>query len=85
MTYYVIKRDGRKVNFDIKKIENAINQSVRELNTEVNTALIQSEVTNKIKSSTVYEISVEQIQDFIEETLLELDLESVKQVYASYR
>ncbi|MEG0013913.1 MAG: ATP cone domain-containing protein [Cellulosilyticaceae bacterium] len=34
MTYYVIKRDGRKVNFDIKKIENAINQSVRELNTE---------------------------------------------------
>lgn len=85
MAYYVIKRDGRKVIFDIKKIEKAINRSARELNTEVNMALIQSEVTNKIKSSTTYEISVEQIQDLIEETLLDLDLESVKQIYASYR
>ncbi|WP_069998264.1 anaerobic ribonucleoside-triphosphate reductase [Cellulosilyticum sp. I15G10I2] len=85
MKYYVIKRDGRKVSFDLSKIDNAITRSAKNLNLSVDIAVISQEVENRIRGSYKYEIDVEQIQDLIEDTLMDLKLIDIKNSYSNYR
>ncbi|NLI89006.1 MAG: anaerobic ribonucleoside-triphosphate reductase [Epulopiscium sp.] len=82
---YVIKRDGRKVKFDETKIQNAILLSANELDLELDTGKITGLVTEKIKDLGLEEIDVEQIQDLIENTLDDLDLNHVAVAYSNYR
>ncbi|MBP3887090.1 MAG: anaerobic ribonucleoside-triphosphate reductase [Cellulosilyticum sp.] len=85
MEYYVIKRDGRKVVFDRSKIVNAIARSAKDDNVVVDVEKIATAVEAHIKDSYRHEITVEQIQDLIEDTLVDLQLEEIKNSYANYR
>ncbi len=85
MQYCVIKRDGRKVTFDPAKIENAILRSAKNITCDVSVDEITIQVTNRIKDIYQEEISVEQIQDLIEDTLMDLELTALKNSYANYR
>lgn len=85
MDYYVIKRDGRKVNFDLSKIVNAISRSAKDDHVEVDVQKIAICVEKRIKDGFKQEINVEQIQDLIEDTLMDLKLEELKNSYANYR
>ena len=85
MQYYVIKRDGRKVIFNATKIENAICRSAKNVPVDVPINEITSKVTTRIQDLYSYEITVEQIQDVIEDTLMDLELEALKNSYANYR
>ena len=78
MKYYVIKRDGRKVCFDHSKIVNAISRSAKDDNVIVDVEHIATSVENRIKDNYINEITVEEIQDLIEDTLMDLQLEEIK-------
>ena len=85
MEYYVIKRDGRKVAYESCKIKNAIKRSASDLHLLVNVDEITEEVERRIQDCSCYEINVEQIQDLIEQTLDDFELNSIKNTYANYR
>lgn len=85
MIDYVIKRDGRKVNFDQTKISNALSYSANELDLQIDIQNITQLVNQKISILNTREIDVEKIQDLIEDTLDELSLERVKKSYSNYR
>lgn len=85
MKYYVIKRDGRKVSFDLSKIINAISRSAKNLNLIIDAAVISQKVEERIMASYKYETNVEQIQDLIEDTLMDLKLIELKHSYSNYR
>ena len=85
MDYYVIKRDGRKVAYESCKIKNAIKRSASDLHLLVNVDEITEEVERRIQDCNCYEINVEQIQDLIEQTLDDFELNSIKNTYANYR
>ncbi|MEG0578708.1 MAG: anaerobic ribonucleoside-triphosphate reductase [Niameybacter sp.] len=85
MAYYVIKRDGRKTIYCSEKIKNAIKRSASDLDLVLNVDHVTEEVEKRIHDSNFYEITVEQIQDLIEQTLDALGLGAVKNTYANYR
>lgn len=85
MEYYVIKRDGRKASYCRDKIQNAIRRSASDSNLVLDVEKITNEVEKRIYDSSCYEITVEQIQDLIEQTLDDLELSTVKNTYANYR
>jgi anaerobic ribonucleoside-triphosphate reductase len=93
MEYYVVKRDGRRVSFDLEKITNAILKSARSFaekstsseNLNIDCHAISEEVAKKIRDHYKYQIQVEQIQDLIEETLEDFNLNHIKNIYSSYR
>ena len=85
MKYDVIKRDGRRVKFDHSKIFNAIARSAKDDNIEVDVEKISISVEERISDLYKNEITVEQIQDLIEDTLVDLKLEAIKNSYANYR
>ena len=85
MKYYVIKRDGRKVDFDLSKIVNAISRSAKDDHVVVDVQKIATCVERRIEDHFDKEINVEQIQDLIEDTLVDLKLEELKNSYANYR
>ena len=85
MLCYVIKRDGRRVEFDNSKIHTAISQSANELNVELDVDKITNLVSQNISNRNVQEIDVENIQDLIEGTLNNLDLHHVTFAYSNYR
>lgn len=85
MTYYVIKRDGRRVEFDPSKIQNAISLSANELNLQLDVDKITGLVADNISELDTSEIDVEQIQDLIEATLDDLSLSHVTSAYSNYR
>ena len=86
----VIKRDGRKVEFDIKKIKEAIRKAYVEVypdKSEINDQKISSVIniiSNKINNYGFSEITIEQIQDIVESELMEKD-KTVAKAYITYR
>ena len=86
----VIKRDGRKVEFDINKIKEAIRKAYVEVypdKSEINDQKISSViniVSNKINNYGFSEITIEQIQDIVESELMEKD-KTVAKAYITYR
>ena len=82
----VIKRDGQLVDYDRSKIINAIEKANREVEAgEKATKLDIEEIIEGIESLGVSEISVEDIQDIIEKSLMELDRQELSKKYIIYR
>ena len=70
----VIKRDGKKVDFDVKKIERVINLANKSVPPEKRIdAETVTEITNKVvqKIGKRDEVEVEEIQDIVEQNLLQ--------------
>ena len=87
--YKVIKRDGSKVLFDISKITKAITEAFKSVNRKYDESqinLLALSVTarfdSKIKDDA---ISVEDIQDCVEQTLMETGFTDVAKSYILYR
>ena len=84
----VIKRDGRKVNFDKSKIKNAILKAMESVN-NYNFDLadkIANEIENSVdKMATTKSITVEEIQDIVEKKLMASNCKDVAKAYVRYR
>jgi len=83
MIKYVIKRDGRKEDFNSYKIENAIHKCLDCNNKRLNTKIIQS-ISNAIQSLDKEKISVEEIQDLVIKSLSQIN-QSIANSYQRYR
>ena len=80
----VKKRNGNMVAFDKNKIIVAIQKAMLEVNINTDRAYdITEKVLNKISDKN--EISIEEIQDIIEETLIEKNYPTVAKAYILYR
>ena len=88
---FVIKRDGRKVNFDGDKIDNAVRRAFKDVsNDDYDNETIEEVVTSVIaevlsRSRSVESISVEEIQDVVEEILMEYSCFDIAKAYIRYR
>ncbi|CDM67676.1 anaerobic ribonucleoside-triphosphate reductase [Clostridium bornimense] len=85
---YVVKRDGRKVQFNADKISKAIKGSAIEGNIKLKeTALldITHKVIEKIEEMRVESITVEEIQNLVEASLKEIGYRDIANLYNSYR
>lgn len=82
----VIKRDGRKVKFDINKISEAVRKAYMEVypNVNVYTDSIISDISGRIDDLGFSEITIEQIQDIVEKELMN-DNKDVAKAYITYR
>lgn len=85
---YVVKRDGRKVEFNSLKIIKAIARASE----EINYSLKESEVLEIVKKIISYielskkeNITVEEIQNLVEISLEKSGCEEIKKIYSSYR
>lgn len=84
----VIKRDGRKVQFDKQKIQNAINGAFQDVNgQECNDNGILAHIMGYINAYQELNnaIEVEKIQDIVERSLMEMGYYNVAKVYIRYR
>ena len=79
----VIKRDGRKVEFDKEKIVNAILKAMNDVN-RVNNDLAYR-IANDISKIDKGELDVEEIQDLVEEKLMASKSKDVARSYVRYR
>ncbi len=95
-TLMVVKRNGKKVNFDGTKIALAIKKgfdSVKEVNDDENTFKynekdvykVYSEVINQIEKISMDKIKIEEIQDLIEKALQKKGYEDVYESFTNYR
>ncbi len=81
----VIKRDGTQSDFKIEKIGTAVSKAfyaIKKPVTQEEIKNIQEIVVGKISSDVV---NIEEIQDLVEDTLLDLDYEDVFKEYVTYR
>ena len=87
--YKVIKRDGSKVLFDISKITKAITKAFKSVDRKYDESqinLLALSVTSKFDSKITNDaISVEDIQDCVEQTLMETGFTDVAKSYILYR
>ena len=84
----VIKRDGRVVKFNKKKIYNAIEKAVDSVynnNNIVDIKKITKQVSNEIANRFKEDIKIYEIQNIIEHTLLSFGEEAVYKEYVNYR
>ena len=84
----VIKRDGRKVDFDRDKITKAVIAAFKEVDGEITTDAKHkaSDIVLYIEKTWEYDtISVEQIQDIIEEKLMASKRKDVAKAFVIYR
>lgn len=82
----VIKRDGRKVEFDINKISEAVRKAYTEVYPNVNVYIdsIIADISSRIDDLGFSEITIEQIQDIVEKELMD-DNKDVAKAYITYR
>ena len=82
----VIKRDGRKVEFDKKKIFNAVYKAFIQLDKSVEEATqVAGRIANEIEASYKAGSSVEDIQDVVEKKLMASSHKDVAKAYIEYR
>ena len=82
----VVKRDGQFVDYDRKKIISAIEKANNEVDfSERATKAEIDEIIEGIESLGLEKISVEDIQDIIEKSLMELDRQKLSKKYIIYR
>lgn len=79
----VIKRDGRIVEFDKSKIVTAILKAMRDVD-NANKDLA-NRIANDISKLDIEEISVEELQDLVEEKLMASKMKDVARSYVRYR
>lgn len=85
LTDYVIKRDGRKVKFDVNKIVRAIDSAAKEVRGDSlgdNSNIIADSIA---ENNSLEELQVEQIQDLVEQKLMEQGFYDVAKAYIRYR
>ncbi|KAB3533579.1 ribonucleoside-triphosphate reductase, adenosylcobalamin-dependent [Alkaliphilus pronyensis] len=83
----VIKRDGTMVDFDIRKITNAIEKAMAETKAGIDSNLsneISAKVIDILKQNNT-PINVEDIQDVVEDMLMESSRKDVAKKYIIYR
>lgn len=82
---YVVKRDGKKVPFDRQKIYNAIAGAARECGSTTDDELtrLTDQVVNKCQ--TMSDLSVEAIQDMVEDALMSNNYHDIARHYIKYR
>lgn len=82
----VIKRDGREVDFDKKKIEVAITKAFIDVDGTLSPEALElsKDIASKIENCSK-DFSVEEIQDFVEEILMESKRKDVARAYVRYR
>lgn len=82
---YVVKRDGKKVTFDRQKIYNAIAGAAREYGSITDDEL--KRLTDQVvgKCQTMSDLSVEAIQDMVEDTLMSNNYHDIARHYIKYR
>lgn len=77
----VIKRDGSAVQYDLEKISIAISGAFEELNKEFSDAVVLDEIETRIFDS----ITVEEIQDIVEDALINCGYVDEAKAYIKYR
>lgn len=77
----VIKRDGSLVQYDLEKISIAISGAFEELNKEFSDAVVLNEIEDKIFDK----ITVEQVQDIVEDALINCGYVDEAKAYIRYR
>ncbi|NLK95355.1 MAG: anaerobic ribonucleoside triphosphate reductase [Clostridiales bacterium] len=85
---YVVKRDGRRVEFDAGKISHAIKGAANEEGLALKTSQIidaVQKVTNYIEMTEKEQISVEEIQNLVEKALKDSGYKKIAESYSSYR
>ena len=82
---YVVKRDGKKVPFDRQKIYNAIAGAARECGSTTDDEL--KRLTDQVvtKCQTMSDLSVEAIQDMVEDALMSNNYHDIARHYIKYR
>ena len=85
---YVVKRDGREVEFDSNKIVNAIKKA----SDEVGEPLREDQILECIQRIIKYieleqkeKVSVEEVQNLVEKSLIDSKHKNIQGVYSSYR
>ena len=85
----IIKRNGSEVSFDIKKIENAIKGANREVPEDDRLTERQivyaAEIVRDRCEAAGHTVSVEEIQDMVEDEIMALDRYEVARKYIIYR
>ena len=83
----VVKRDGRVVNFDEDKIVNAVLKAFKEIDGEITpeSKTKANSISNFIKSLDKDKLSVEEIQDIVEEKLMSSKRKDVAKAFILYR
>ena len=82
----VIKRDGRKVDYNSDKIVIAISQANREVGGKDKISRSSIEfITKYIESLNKPTMSVEEIQDMVENEIMKLDAFELARNYITYR
>lgn len=79
----VVKRDGRIVEFDKSKIADAVLKAMNDAN-NINKDLA-NRIANDISKLNTNEISVEELQDLVEEKLMSSKMKDVARSYVRYR
>lgn len=82
---YVVKRDGKKVPFDRQKIYNAIAGAARECGSTTSDELTRLTDQVVTKCQTMSDLSVEAIQDMVEDTLMSNNYHDIARHYIKYR
>lgn len=85
---YVVKRDGRQVEFNSSKIANAIQKAATEVGVKLRTSQvfdIVQKVINYIEMTGNEGVSVEEVQNLVEKALGDTGLQSVAIAYRNYR
>ena len=84
---YVKKRDGTQVPFDANKIEEAIKKAFLEVDNVIYDEFIAKDIANTIKDivKSVKIITIEEIQDMVEENLMAINRPDVAKAYILYR
>ena len=84
MTSYVIKRDGRRVDFDVDKITKAINAASQDARKQ-ELGMNAETIAETIRDNGLDELAVEQIQDLVEQKLMEQGYYDIAKAYIRYR
>lgn len=84
MVKYVVKRDGRVVIFDNRKIVNAILKAM-DVTEEGEDIVLAAEIASVISKIDAEHMSVEQIQDHVEMELMNSPRKEVAKKYIAYR
>ncbi len=85
---HVVKRDGRKVEFNSQKIADAVKGASEEIAyglKESEIIEITKDVIKEIENCELNEITVETIQNIVEKTLADLSYGEVSKTYSNYR
>lgn len=85
---YVVKRDGREVEFDSNKIINAIKKASDEVGEQLREDQILEciqRIIQYIEVAQKEKVSVEEVQNLVEKALIDSNHKNIQGAYSSYR